>query len=280
MKLVREPAGEAAKRFAAGEGRLRAAFAKCPIATLGWAWPAVIWVVYPVLVANIGASRGLSPTHRPSWPHHPGGQYWLGGYEEVPDMAPVWTTGFNTHGHFRTLREGYFWTYGLRREYTAFGQHRKELIDLLSDARLTEEELLAQLGEDTEHSRGAIADLVQAGFIAKTDGKYRLTIPVFTQGDSDILTPEVDAVIAPIIKDVAEPETARVDSLLDEMGYGAHRDQYAQWHRWLIGNIMGEALRFLMEQGVLPRPPDPAPQTLGFLAWKGDLPLMSWGVDC
>ncbi len=279
MKLVREPAGEVAKRLAAAERQLRAAFEKCPLAASGWAWSEVIWVVYSVLVANAAAMRSLSPEYRPPRPHHPGGRYWLSGYEEVPDMAPVWNIGFNSSGPFGTLNEGYFWVLALPREHTGFGPLQKELLDVLSETPLAEEELLARLGEEVEQSRGAIAEMMQAGFVAKSDGRYRLMIPVLTQSDSDLLTPVVDAVIAPILKEVAEPATQSLNSLLDEMGYGQRRDQYSIWHGWLISFMEGEALRFLMEQGVLPRPPDPAPPTFGFLAWKGDLPLMSWGGD-
>jgi hypothetical protein len=38
---------------------------------------------------------------------------------------------------------------------------------------------------------------------------------------------------------------------------------------------MAEGVHFLMEQGVLPRPPDPAPPNFCFLAWRYDLPLVS-----
>lgn len=277
MGLVREPAGESAKRFTAAEGRLRAAFERGPLAASGWAWADVKWAVYAVMVANMGANRALSPQHRPPWPERPGGQYWLGGYEEASGMAPVWTTGFNTHGPMPTLKWGYFWTHGLRRQYTGFGDDRKRVVEVFADGPLTEPEALGRLEGDAEHWRGVIADLVKAGFLARSDGAYRLMIPVFTQGDSDVLTPEVDAVAGPVMREVAEPVTARVDGLLDEMGYSKRREQFAQWHRWLISNIMGEALRFLMEQGMLPRPPDPAPETFGFVAWKGNLPLLSWG---
>ena len=277
---VKEPAGAAAKSLAAGEKRLRAAFEKTPLAASGWKWADVIWVVYGVLVTNFGACRALSPQHRPSWPTRPHGRYWLGGHEEDPGFGPVWMTGCNMGGLDPESRWGWFWTYGLNKERPSVGQGPGDRVKTLwafADDPLTETEAVTRLGGDPEHWRCEVAELVKSGFLRKADGKYRLAVPLFTRGDSDVLTPEIDALIAPVTKEVSEPALQGVDALLDEMGYGLRRDNYPVWCEWVHGRIMGESLRFLMEQGVLPRPPDPAPETFGFVAWKGDLPLMSWG---
>ena len=63
------------------------------------------------------------------------------------------------------------------------------------------------------------------------------------------------------------------------MGYGHRSDQFPQWQRWLAGDVMGEAVRFLMEQGVLPRPGAPAPANFACIAWKPGLALMDWGTQ-
>ena len=102
--------------------------------------------------------------------------------------------------------------------------------------------------------------------------------PVLKSAPLTAAEPHVQHHRRPVIDEVIAPSLAHVDSLLDEMGYGLRRDQYAQWHRWLAGNVTGEAVRLLMEQDVLPRPPDPAPANFAFIAWKGELPLMCWGV--
>ena len=91
-------------------------------------------------------------------------------------------------------------------------------------------------------------------------------------------TPAVDAAVKPIIGEVVVPALSGVPAQLDEMGYGHRRDQYGQWQRWIALSIMGEAVHFLLEQGVLPPPPDPTPASFAFIAWKGDLALTSWGV--
>lgn len=280
MSLVREPAAQAAKRFAAGEQRLRSAFESTPLAASGWSWQEVIWVVYPILVANMGTSRAEPPANRPTYPERPGGgYYWIGGHEVVPDFRPVWQTGFNTSGHVPGLGWGYWWSAGLERKHTGvFGaDETRQVVGVFADGPLSEAEALARLGDDRERWRAAIAAVVQAGFLAKADGRYRLTVPVFRQQDSDVLTPEVDAVVAPVVSEITEPALRGADGMLDEMGYGHRRDQYAIWHGWLTHQITGEALHFLVEQGVLPAPPAPAPENFAVVTWKGDLPLMSWG---
>ena len=284
MGLVRQPAARAAEQLAKSQDRLRSAFEKTPLAASGWTWGDILWPMYSVLVTNVGASRNEPASFRLPRPARPGGgRYWLGGHEEVPDLPLVWVTGFNYYGEQPgwSFRLGYFWTWGLEREHKGFrrGEDGLTAIALFADGAVPQQEALSRLAGEREHWLGILADLIRVGLLDRTNGQLRLTIPVFTQSDSDMLTPEIDAVISPVINEVAVPALTDVDHLLDEMGYKHRRDQYPQWHRWLTSNIMGEALRFLMEQGVLPRPATPAPVTFAFIAWKGDLPLMSWGVQ-
>jgi hypothetical protein len=273
MRMVPQPSGEVAKRLAAAEARLRTAFGKTPLAGSGWAWQDVIWPVYAVLVANTGASRNEPESYRLPSPGRPGGgRYWLGGHEEAPGSVQLWTTGFNSYHPHPTLNHGYFWTWGMERQHTSiFGPG--------ADAVAVEAEALAELGDDGERWRAALAGLIQEGFLERTNGELRLTVPVLTRDDSDLLTPEVDAVIGPIVNEVVVPALTDLATTLDKMGYDHRREQYPQWQRWVAGNMMGEALRFLMEQGVLPRPEEPTAATFAFIAWERDLPVMSWGAD-
>lgn len=281
MGLVREPAAQVAERLAKSEARLRCAFEKAPLAASGWAWEHILWPMYSVLVTNVAASRNEPASFRLPRPERPGGgRYWLGGHEEVRDLPPVWCTGFNSHGGgCPGLQHGYFWTWGLEREHRGLAGDSLTAVALFADGLLTEREALARSAGDPEHWRGILADLVKSGFVKRADGRLRAGIPIFTQGDSDVLTAEIDATMRPIIDEVVVPSLTDVDRMLDEFAYDHRREQYAQWHRWLTSNVMGEALRFLMEQGVLPRPTDPAPATFAHIAWKGDLPLMSFGVE-
>jgi RNA polymerase sigma-70 factor (ECF subfamily) len=281
MSSVREPAARVAIQLTHSHTKMKYSYEQTPLCRSGIAWEEVIWPVYATLITNLGASRNEAEIYRPLRPERlGGGRYWLGGHEDTPNLAPVWTTAFSEYRGGFALPHGYFWTFGLERESWHFHgeQEISKIVEILADAPHSESELLQALDGDIDHCRGRLAKLVKHGLVKAENHKMRLRIPVFTQPDSDILTPVVDEIIGPIVRDIAEPAFTDIDKLLDEMGYAHKRAQYAQWHRWLIGYVMGEALRFLMEQGFLPRPSEPAPANFAFIAWKGDLPLMSWEV--
>jgi RNA polymerase sigma-70 factor (ECF subfamily) len=277
MRSIPEPAAEAAHRFASVEGRLKAAFERTPLAASGWHWADVIWVVYSVLVANAGVSRAGITGVRPAPARPRGGSYWLGGHEIVPDLPSVWTTGLNSDLPLETMHLANFWTYQIERDWAAVvstARDRAKIVELLAKAPVTETEALTHFGDEGERGRVALADLVKTGLARRQNGRYRIGIPVFTEGDSDVLTPEVDGLMKPVVADVVIPALRHVDSLLDEMGYGPWRGQYPEWHRWLAGNITGHALSYLVEQGVLPRPPSPAPPNFATLAWRKGISLV------
>jgi hypothetical protein len=283
MKLVPEPAGEAAKRLAASEPRLRKAFERTPLAKLGWAWEELIWPMYASIVCNMGASRAQPEAYRPPKPERPGGgRYWLGGIEAAEDVpGKWWALPFSASIGAEGLGNGRLYLTGLNLEHPSLIQpvsDQATVVETLASGPLAEPDLLAKLSGDAEHWRATLAELVSIGYVAREDGRYRLTIPVFMQGDSDVLAPEIEAVMRPIIGEVVVPALSGLPTQLDEMGYRHRRDQFGQWQRWIAGSIMAEAVHFLLEQGVLPAPPDPAPASFAFIAWKGDLTLTSWGV--
>jgi len=148
------------------------------------------------------------------------------------------------------------------------------VFDLLIGAPRTEGEILEALQGDAERLRAALADLVKVGMARRRNGKYELGIPLFGKSESDMLTAEVDAVVKPAVAEIVIPALRGVDSLLDQMGYGHWREQYPEWHCWLGHNISGEAVHYLMEQGVLPRPSEPVPPDFATLAWERGIDLM------
>jgi RNA polymerase sigma-70 factor (ECF subfamily) len=283
MKVAPEPAGEVAKRLAAAEPRLRRAFGRTPSAKLGWTWEDLAWAMYGTIVCNMGASRAEPEALRPPKPERPGGgRYWLGGIEAAHDVPGTWwVLAFHSNAARDGLSNGYLALRALKREnppYIEPVSDQATVVEALEGGPLRESELLAKLSGDAEHWRAKLAELVGIGYVERSDDCYRPTIPVFTRGDSDVLTPAVDAAMKPIIDEVVVPALSGVPDQLDEMGYGHRRDQYGQWQRWIVGRIMGKAIHFLLEQGVLPPPPDPAPPSFAFIAWRGDLALTSWGV--
>jgi RNA polymerase sigma-70 factor (ECF subfamily) len=283
MKLVPEPAGASAKRLAAAEPRLRKAFECTPLAKLGWTWEDLIWPMYASVVCNMGGSRVMPEAYRPPKPERPGGgRYWLGGIEVAPDVpGKWWLLPFHCNQSPGGLGNGYLPLRVFNRKnppYIEPVSDQATVVEALAGGPLTEADLLAKLGGDAEHWRGMLAELVSIGYVARANGRYKLTIPVFMQGDSDVLAPEVEAVMKPVIDEVVVPALSGLPAQLKKMGYEHRRDQFGQWQRWIAGSIMAEAVHFLLEQGVLPRPPDPAPASFAFIAWKGDLTLTSWGV--
>jgi len=283
MKLVPEPAGEAAKRLGAAEPRLRKAFARTPLAKLGWTWEDLSWPMYASIVCNMGGSRVMPEAYRPPKPERSGGgKYWLGGIEPAEDVpGKWWALPFHCNISPNGISNGYLPLRVFNRRnppYIEPVSDQARVLEALAAGPLSESELLAKLTGDVEKWRGTLAELVSIGYVAGADGRYRLTIPVFMQGDSDVLAPEIEAVMKPIVDEVVVPALSGLPAQLDDMGYRHQRDQYGQWQRWITGSIMAEAVHFLLEQRVLPPPPDAAPPSFAFIAWKGDLPLTSWGV--
>ncbi len=282
-QLVPEPAGEVAQRFAEAEGPLRAAFEETPLAASGWEWEDVVWVVYAVQLANTAIGRREqrdTPTPPPDRPD--GGRYWLAAREDVPDLRSPWTTGLNAWSSSQNLECGCFWTWQIEREHVltvSSSADRSALLEGLADGPRSEDHLLAAFPGDAERGRAALADLIKLGFVSKTNGEYRLSLPLFAQAESDILAPVLDAIAAGVYDDILRPAVSGVDSLLDDLGYGRLRDQYPAWRIWIAHQMTGEAVSFLVEQEVLPSPGDPAPPEFGHLLWRPGIELMSFGRE-
>jgi RNA polymerase sigma-70 factor (ECF subfamily) len=282
VRLVPEPAAKAAQQFAASTDRLRTVWEKTALARSGWSWEKAIWVIYAVQLTNTAMCRALRHVYDAPAPARPGGgSHWMAGREVAPGVPSVWSVGLNSHGSSANLETGYFWTWGIRREdkevaLVSQWDERDPLLHALADGITREEELVALVPRGAERARAALADLVRLRMVARDSGGYRLNIPFFTETDSEVLTPEFDAVARPIVQAIYQPVLEGLGSWLDERGYGRHKDQYHAWRYWLASNISGEALRFLMEQGVLPRPADPAPGDFAHLAWKPGIELMRW----
>ncbi len=199
--------------------------------------------------------------------------------DDVP--GKWWALPFSVNTWAEGLSNGCLNLHAFNREHPPLIQtvsDQAAVVEALAGGPLAEPDLLAKLTGGAERWRGALAELVGFGYVARASGRYQLAIPVFMQGDSDALAPEVEAVIGPIVAEVVVPALSGLPAQLDEMGYGHRRDQYGQWQRWITGSIMAEAAHFLLEQGVLPALPDPVPPNFAFIAWKGDLPLTSWNV--
>lgn len=192
-----------------------------------------------------------------------------------------WALPFSANTSSKGLSNGGLYLTGLNLEHPSLIQpvsDQANVVEALAGGPLTEPDLLAKLGGEAEQWRGILAELVSIGYVARANGRYKLTIPVFMKGDSDVLAPEVEAVMKPVIEEVVVPALSGLPAQLRKMGYEHRRDQFGQWQRWMTGSIMAEAVHFLLEQGILPPLPEPVPASFAFIAWKGDVRLTSWAV--
>jgi RNA polymerase sigma-70 factor (ECF subfamily) len=278
--LVNEPAGAATQRLAAALPALRETFEKTPLAASGWRWESVIWPIYALLTCNRGFWRHLPTEYRPALPERPdGGRYRVGGVEDTPGLREVWTNGLSSN-FIPGLGYGWYTHPDVHREGWSYftDTDRGRVVEVLAEGARTEDEVLTRLQGEPERWRGALAELVEQTLVARDNGAYRLDFPVFRQADNDVLIPVVDSVVRPIAEEIAIPAFADLDARLDQMGYGHLQDQYIEWHGWLSGAVMGQAVHFLLEQGVLPQPPDPAPMNFCMIAWEEGLPLIGYMI--
>jgi len=272
---VSQPGAKAATMLAAGEGELKSAFAKTPVARAGWKWESVAWTLWGCLLALRTITCAVAPEPVPAPPSRPGGgRFWVGARERLPGLPEPWTLSGSGRWLDDVVLE-YFNTSGNQGHSDwMFGSPATplDLLQALVKEPLTEKELLAKLRGKAEPWRTALAKGVSAGVIEKTDGRYGFAVPVFRQADSDILSPVILEIARPVATEVISPIWGGVGELLDDMGYGRCRDQYPAWRRWMAARVMGEALRFLTEQGVLPRLDDELRDSATFVVWNARLP--------
>ena len=121
-----------------------------------------------------------------------------------------------------------------------------------------------------------VARLTELGFAVRRGRRLALRFPVFDTHDSDILAPVIDDIARRLIAETIAPRLVGLEDLLRGRGYGHLGDQFPMVAFWANGDICGEGLRTLMERGLLPRPPEPAPWHFAFLAWRPGIRLMSW----
>lgn len=271
---------DTALRFADGLqsnlGKLEDAWNSTALPGSGFSWEQGVWPTLAIFGCNIGLSRNSLPLPGPS--SHASGAYWQAGYETTPGEAPPWVMGFNnTRGDEASLRHGFFWSYGLDREGFAFAGERTSVLTAVARGICDVDLIAGDACLDPEKVREVLAQIIESGVLRRESGALKLTIPVFRQGDSDLLTPAIDEVIGDLSRRILEPWLADLGARLDAMGYGRLSEEYTPiWRRWIGGNAAEEGVHELLRRGVLPDPGHPAPANFCMIGWFGNLPLMSW----
>jgi RNA polymerase sigma factor (sigma-70 family) len=256
---------------------LENAWNKTTLPERGFPWEQGIWPVLSLLLCNQGVSRQLG-----SGPEAPmrasGKRYWAGGHEIVDPRHELWTVGFSlTSPKDALIGYGHLWSFGLRREYLYGWPDERSMVFTALSKGISETEQIARDADlPLEQVREIVADLIKQGAAAQGDRGLSLLFPVFGKAESDILTPVIDQVAVPLVNDLLKPATADLADKLRAAGYEHLEEQFRVWQGWLMGNISGEAVRELLNRGVLPDPGDPAPANFARIGWEKDLPLMTW----
>ena len=278
-EVVRTSGPQVAEALEGQLPRLESAWAETMQADKGFAWAEGIWPALALFVGNMAVSR-----RAPSGPEPPvrasGRRYCLGGHEEVPKQKLVWTTGFNNWPSSEgTLSYGWFWTWGLPRKAMGFTDRQRSVLTVLAKGVSRISQVEGETGLKPGETSDAITELIEVGVVLRHGSKLALSFPVFGEQDSAVLTPLCDEVAAELLASALLPAVKGVESQLQRTGYGRLREQFPEWSRWQLGCMIGEGLRHLMKQGILPPPPSPAPVNFCLIGWFGQRSLLEWGPD-
>ena len=176
------------------------------------------------------------------------------------------------------LSYGYF-ANGQPRAHGAFTEQRRSLLSALARGTTEVDEAIGTSGLRPEEAGDTLAALLEEGLVDRRGSHLALTFPVLGGQDAEAVAPAADEAAVYLIGSGALPDHESVAARLGGMGYGHLSEQFPVWTPWLESFIVGEGLRCLMERGVLPRPPDPAPARFGMVGWFGKPRLMSWEPD-
>jgi len=258
---------------------LEAAWNRTPKPDQGFAWAEGIWPTLAILVLNIGLKRNGVPLPQIEPPSRAGGKrYWAGGSEEVPPEHVLWCTGFNNTGGGSGFGYGYLWSYGMpfKRPAVGWPDEQRHALGALADGAADADAVAQITGQAPEQARELLGKAVEIGLVCRSGDDLALTFPVFREEDDGVLAPVVDKIAGRLSREIVQDATAGVPDLLRKLGYGHLEEQFHEWRAWLEGNVAGEALRELLNRGILPHPGDPAPMSFCMIGWVGELRLMRW----
>lgn len=269
---------ELADRLKSYLPELEEAWGKSTLPGRGFPWEVGIWPMLAIFVCNHGVARNSAAPPMPEAPVHPdsGRRYSAGGREFIPDEDLLWTVGLSSYPLYPEFSYAYFWSFGLARNEIGYSPDWAALLYAI-DLGIGEIDLIAEKAcQPVDKVKDHIARLIESGAIRRVDGKLTLTFPVIRREDSDTIVPTVDRVSSELSSEILAPATADVADKLRAKGYGHLESQFGEWRRWSEGYICGEALKELMNRGVLPNPGSPAPANFCLVGWKGQLPLKTW----
>jgi len=256
--------------------RLKAAFRGTPVAR-EWPWEEVIWPVVALFVCNLATRSAFPPGEGGPPPlRHSGTRYWFAGHEKVNGRETFWTTGFNSWWSNRqpkTIPFGYYWSYGLNRRTVEGSNEAGELLWALTHGCRTVEAAAEHVEGGLAKAEAVAAEWVAEGLLRREKRRLRLNFPLFTAGERQALDEPVLAAGRDMVEQVLRPGTEGLEQRVAEMGYAHVADQLGVWPGTVRIRASGEAVHCLLEDGLLPRPDDPAPARFAFIAWDPEVGL-------
>ncbi|MDP6775986.1 MAG: sigma-70 family RNA polymerase sigma factor [Candidatus Latescibacteria bacterium] len=276
--LKREIGPRDAEIIAAHADDVRDAFSRCPFESLGFPWEDMRWILLAVLVGNLGVRRACSEIYDLEPPMRPDGYAWyfFGAAKDARDTAGTrWTAGCNT-----SLDErgggSHLWTPAIEREGGYLpGPGARQIICALAEGP---RDLDRVAGESEEEDlRTDLAEMIQAGWIAKEGDRLRLAVPVFAEAEDRVLCPVVDDICREIVEESRKPGLEGLEDLLDELGFSHLRAQYPAMRASASSSISGYCFEALVELGLLGKPPKTVSDPWGCWAWKGPVKVTHTG---
>ncbi|KPK83086.1 MAG: hypothetical protein AMJ81_08545 [Phycisphaerae bacterium SM23_33] len=225
------------------------------------------WIILPTMVLNIGLQSRLEQAKgvvvKP--PPRPDGGNWFYKPRLLAARMPIelgcnWSGGRDGHAQYWTSEVSMTITRPSAPELAILRRSAKGPVQTNSLADVFSEETVAAAAEH--------------GLIRRQGDHMVANVPVFTPADGDILDPVLTAIVDDVVEQVYADYPDDVYALLDSLGFGFIRGDYAAHAQELAQ--MG-AVRGLMDKAVLPDPPSPAPPGWGFFAWEGTFAPMERG---
>jgi len=275
---VREAGRAAADVLRPHLAKLRAAYEQAPL-SCDWPWDTVVWPVVGILATNMAVRRIFAGEMRPEPPvRASGGKYWLVGHEAIEGEKPFWATGFSCCPSAGPDRLGYgvYWTYDLERKYVPFWDTTTQFLGALDRGCETVEEAARDMGEDAEAAEGIAAQWLAEGLLTNERGRLRMAFPVLRAADDEALIGATEEAAHDMAEQVLRQAGGRAIDELKARGYTHVEEQLTHWPGHLRGDVCGEAVHCLFDEGLLPRPPQPAPAKWALFGWEHGLRLVEW----
>jgi len=251
-----------AEVVASHDGELKEIIARLSPTAMGIREDRLRWVILPTGVLHIGLWRALESKKGKTFnllPQRPDGGAWV----FLPSLRD--NEGLEVG---LGCNSGDGWANGWSPEFgipLVEVSSSRDVMLRLAKGSVKVESLVEEFSEET------IAAIIENGFVRKEDGRVVLAAPVFGPADGAMLMPWIDKVANDIVDQAYAEYPDDVYAVLDSLGFGFARSDYPV-HARVIAR-MG-ALRALVDNGVLPRPPKPVPPSWGFFAWEGEFALM------